>query len=140
MKDLQILIRDIFEKQNALTHSLDGYKAQFKTPLDKGNFLFNIPSEQLNSSEIVNLVADSLQMLEVQELIEQIDLFDILKLYELTLTNNKYNIDFFNDYISYKINVLDETTDAALELGDYIETITEKINNLKQMLATIEAR
>ncbi|WP_439585769.1 hypothetical protein [Dyadobacter bucti] len=137
MKNIRLLIEETLKKQELIASSIEDWRSNLESSSDARNLLFHVRPEQLNSSEIVNLIADSLQLLDPQELIDQFDLLDILALYKLTLTNNKYNIEFFKDYILYKINVLDETKDAVQELTEYVNLIEIKLDELKNILKSL---
>lgn len=76
-------------------------------------------------------------MLDSKDQIEQFQLKDILDIYKTIWLNNKSNIEYFKDYILFKVNVMNQTSGVKLEITNYIKTIEKEQAELYDILSSL---
>lgn len=132
--DIKQLIADCSSHQRELRATIDEYKQGFGSEQAFSQFMLKLRPGFLYSPEVVNLIADSLQILESREMIEQFELDDVLSLYKVTLQNNPSSIENFKDFVFYKINVLCQTKDSLSAITDYVTMLKREHEELSRIL------
>jgi|GEM_PF-3355902 len=135
--DLNItqLIVDCHDKQNGLRQIIEDYRENFGNELAFFTFIRKLEPGFLYSAEVVNLIADSLQILTSRDEVGKFRLDDILGLYRLTFINNPGNLDYFTDYVSFKINVLDQIDESLTEIDHFVNKLEACKDELRDILS-----
>lgn len=138
MKDnLKRLIVDVLKQQEAIAKLNKDNRTKIGDEIALLEFLSSLKSDFLYSSELASFIADALQMLDSEDQIEQFQLKDILNIYKTIWLNNKSNIEYFKDYILFKINVMNQTSGVNLEITNYIKTIEKEKAELYDILSSL---
>ncbi len=134
MIDTKALIESIIKNQSEITALLKELKDSFTdnemmiqrlNSIDKG-FYFN--------SSIINLLCDTLQMVNDADLLKQFTLQDIEKLYEQNIELNPYDISFYEDLAIFENSVLNNQGKSILIAKKALAIIELKRRTLEDII------
>lgn len=101
------------------------------------NILTNYPTFK-NHPELLNLLADALQMIDDDELIAQYSLQDLATLYQSNIKSVPNNPAYYEDLGAFLYAVLDENEEAKIVLQEGIIKAKASLERLEKLLVEIE--
>ena len=90
------------------------------------------------NDKVMNFLADSLQNVNDEELLQSFDLNDIKQIYELLVVHYPYNIQYHEDLISFVYHVLGQEEEALLLTQKAQQMLAVKGNSLMELINKVK--
>jgi len=135
--NIQGIIENFKNNQSEIDEKVIILKSIYKNEEQLWNALEVIDPGIIISERVMNLLADSLQMVDDKKRVELFDLNDIKNIYQVLVQYYPNNIQYQIDLISFVYNVLDDEREAKNLINQTMKIIEDNrkclLNFLEEM-------